>query len=112
MQWKTGATPIGLGYHIDKGGLHPLPDKVQVVVEAPRPQLARVRAENKPGLTDLLWQISPRCFHSVSVIVPVVEGVTVGLDSQGKEGIRSDEGQTGHPDCMSSQMLCRLNSGF
>lgn len=105
MQWKTGATPKGLGYHIDKDVLHPLPDKVHVVVEAPRPQLVRIRAENKPGFTDLLWQISPRCIHSVSVIVPVLEGVTVGLDSQGKEGIRSDESETGHPDCMPSRSV-------
>ena len=44
------------------------------------------------GFVDLLWQVSTRCFHSVSTIVPVGEGVTVALDDQGREGILQIKG--------------------
>ena len=44
------------------------------------------------GFVNLLWLFSSRCFHCVSAIVPVVEGVTVVLDDQGREGIPQIEG--------------------
>ena len=44
------------------------------------------------GFVNLLWLFSSGCLHCVSAIVPVVEGVTVVLDDQGREGFPQIEG--------------------